>query len=824
MKRNRLFLPIGLIVFFFLSLGLTQAQSCVQNTQGANPAWELGLVCQFSASSAPFGGFRTNGIIYWQISWVVNGTISSASLSLDSSTTGLSGSWTTGGILSAATIGSLATTGHYGLNSSPTTSSNYGQLTPSITGSGIITVTLLGYSESPSLPSGAQGKAVANSNGGAAYSTQGGTFYGDSYFTTDIFAAANSTLQQAYSQSTLAARVDMTGITGSQTATASLFPSSSMPSAARINYGASVITVNQPIVQLNRTEIEGWGMQGTSGQAGTTFVAGTNFPQGCGGNYGTACNGTVSYTATSGSITLTGSGTNFNTLASNGTGYVRPGCRVLTGTVSANGDRSTTTALWGYVTAVASDTSLTLQVEGSVGGTQSAQAWATDCAMFTAGDGRTNPIFSVGLKSAIVSCNNVRGCVPVRNAYAEEYSYLERLTVRDYTNIGIDNEGSTTQNFDHIKEITFAAGSSCTANTIDLVERSLGGSRETLGEMSDTHGPCSTVQNVSFDFESDGESISYAHFEKAGVAVEVGASSNTVGAGFFVQPQITCRACTVRSITAGGSSPFVTTLVDIGGTNRESDVHIGQIQGLSSVSSATNLLVDLANSNTITSACQASGAGGWDLGTYDTDEAGKANTNAKAACITNGTVSNSGNLYFINSGTTEFQITGSTGSATSAGIVHAHNTQLLTADSAGVTATTPGTTIFTWGPLPASTNFALHCSGTYSQATGTAADGIAIQGATNAPTRIDAWGKMYVSNPASTTVTASLGSLANLTTTTATSVVTATPGATATIYQWELDAAVQVGASATTLNVNFFTGSGSDALTVKAGSYCALTP
>jgi hypothetical protein len=147
MKRTRfLFLLAGV---FLLSLRAAQAQSCAQYTQGQAPPYELGLICQFTATSAPFGAFKTNGVLYWRVSWVPSGTISSASLSLDSSTTGLSGSWTTGGILAAATIGSIASAGNYGPNATATTPSNYGQLTPTITGSGSITVVLLGYSENP---------------------------------------------------------------------------------------------------------------------------------------------------------------------------------------------------------------------------------------------------------------------------------------------------------------------------------------------------------------------------------------------------------------------------------------------------------------------------------------------------------------------------------------------------------------------------------------------------------------------------------------------------------------------------------------------------
>lgn len=146
---KRLHLLMSVLIGFLLWGASAQAQSCTQYTQGQTPPFELGLVCTFTASSTPFGAFKTNGIVFWQVSWVPSGTISSASLSLDSSTSGAGGSWTTGGIIAAGTIGSLASAGHYGPNGTATTPSNYGQLTPTISGSGSITVTLLGYSESP---------------------------------------------------------------------------------------------------------------------------------------------------------------------------------------------------------------------------------------------------------------------------------------------------------------------------------------------------------------------------------------------------------------------------------------------------------------------------------------------------------------------------------------------------------------------------------------------------------------------------------------------------------------------------------------------------
>jgi hypothetical protein len=156
------------------------------------------------------------------------------------------------------------------------------------------------------------------------------------------------------------------------------------------------------------------------------------------------------------------------------------------------------------------------------------------------------------------------------------------------------------------------------------------------------------------------------------------------------------------------------------------------------------------------------------------------------------------------------------------GVVVNSNTVRLTADSSGITATTPGTIFLTFPTLPASTNLSFRCELLYSQATAVVLDGFSVQGATNAPTRLDAWGSMDVTNPTSTTYTGSKGSALNITSTTSTPVVSATPGVIGTVYQAELFGTIQVGASVPTLSVQAFTGNASDAVTVKAGSYCTL--
>jgi hypothetical protein len=160
-KPNRYFTIVGLLIFLLLCMVPNgQAQACVPVSQGVAPSWQVGLKCTFTAASTPVS-FSANGLVFWQIFSVPTGTLSAASLSLDSSATGLS--WSTGGILSAGTIGSLTSATSYS-NSSATTPTNFAQLTPTVTGTGTITVTLFGYVNNPAIAGGAGGSNVTVTN------------------------------------------------------------------------------------------------------------------------------------------------------------------------------------------------------------------------------------------------------------------------------------------------------------------------------------------------------------------------------------------------------------------------------------------------------------------------------------------------------------------------------------------------------------------------------------------------------------------------------------------------------------------------------------
>jgi hypothetical protein len=166
---------IGLLLFFLLCLVPNgEAQSCVPLSQPASAPWQLGQVCTFTSASGAYGAISAKGILFWKIASVPNGTISAASLSVDSSATGLASSWSIGGIIPSATIGSLTAASLY-QNTSTTTPTNFVQLTPSITGTGTLTVTVLGFVNAPT-DSGGGGVASAVTQSGTWNVGQSGSW------------------------------------------------------------------------------------------------------------------------------------------------------------------------------------------------------------------------------------------------------------------------------------------------------------------------------------------------------------------------------------------------------------------------------------------------------------------------------------------------------------------------------------------------------------------------------------------------------------------------------------------------------------------------
>jgi hypothetical protein len=153
MKPNRYFVPFGMLLFLILCFVPSgQAQQGTPLNYSNAPA-QLALSWTFNSSSGPTAGFSVAGLRYWQLAFVPIGTVSACGISLDSS---VGSGYSTGGILPSATIGSCASAAEF--VSSATTPTQFGQLTPSITGAGSVLVILLGYANNP----GASGSASSS--------------------------------------------------------------------------------------------------------------------------------------------------------------------------------------------------------------------------------------------------------------------------------------------------------------------------------------------------------------------------------------------------------------------------------------------------------------------------------------------------------------------------------------------------------------------------------------------------------------------------------------------------------------------------------------
>lgn len=162
-----------------------------------------------------------------------------------------------------------------------------------------------------------------------------------------------------------------------------------------------------------------------------------------------------------------------------------------------------------------------------------------------------------------------------------------------------------------------------------------------------------------------------------------------------------------------------------------------------------------------------------------------------------------------------------TGGISSIGYLQAEmNHVQLTSDFTSAANTSLQTiTGLSWTLDPSAKNYSFHCSLLYSQATAAVSMQFGIQAATANPTNINAKGRVDTSSSAQTS-----GTLTGLNTTTATSIVTLTPSATATVFGADLDGSIEEPAKANgqVINIMVQTSNSGDLPTVKRGSYCYL--
>lgn len=121
-------------------------------------------------------------------------------------------------------------------------------------------------------------------------------------------------------------------------------------------------------------------------------------------------------------------------------------------------------------------------------------------------------------------------------------------------------------------------------------------------------------------------------------------------------------------------------------------------------------------------------------------------------------------------------------------------------------------------PLQMPINMPFSCHLVYSQATAAVSDSFGIQDVSVSPTNLQAQGSMETAAG-----TPAYGN-ATITNTTATAIVTATPGATATTYNVDLTGFVEQPANSATsvIQIMVKTTTGADAITVLKDSYCRL--
>jgi len=137
----------------------------IQQVQGM--PWQFGGDWKFNSASTSSTGFDLRGISYYRVLWVPVGTMGSCALSIDSAAAvdpvlGTLVSPTTGGVLSAATIGSCVNPGEY-VTTIAAGITAYGQITPTIVGTGSVIVVVFGYTDNPSA-GGVIGGSVAITN------------------------------------------------------------------------------------------------------------------------------------------------------------------------------------------------------------------------------------------------------------------------------------------------------------------------------------------------------------------------------------------------------------------------------------------------------------------------------------------------------------------------------------------------------------------------------------------------------------------------------------------------------------------------------------
>lgn len=343
--------------------------------------------------------------------------------------------------------------------------------------------------------------------------------------------------------------------------------------------GVGQINVRTPITKPGTPwNIEGCG-SGLAGGSNSVFLVaeGGQFPA-------TYSTGTVTVGSAGASSVATFSG---STLIGN-----MNGCQLIANPGNANSS-------WGIIQqgGVTSATSATIGWLTNTGsGAPAASPYNITCAVLQLGDGEEagSPDQYTGDSSHFaISCNNIAGCVGIRNNYSEEGTTASDFEIFGYTNIGIDWESGNAQNSGPITKFTLFPGSSCTASTISIVSRIGTAGMKPFQNGSINNSYCSTKLSVAVDDQSSGVAFLDLHFENAAIGISVGANTSCP-----VACPIAPGAVSAPDIERIWGAVSGTTLVTL--SNANGNIFGATIKNINNITSWTNTLIDAQNSCTET--------------------------------------------------------------------------------------------------------------------------------------------------------------------------------------------------------------------------------
>lgn len=138
--HSRYLVPIGILFYLLLCL----VPSSNAQKAGQPFPFQIGLSWPAqSAGSASFGGFEVTGLQYFSVDWIVAGTVSACTVTLDGASS-IGGAYSTGSIVSSQNCASTGT-----FSTSTPTQNVQAQLTYNITGSGSVTFVVRGFALNP---------------------------------------------------------------------------------------------------------------------------------------------------------------------------------------------------------------------------------------------------------------------------------------------------------------------------------------------------------------------------------------------------------------------------------------------------------------------------------------------------------------------------------------------------------------------------------------------------------------------------------------------------------------------------------------------------